>query len=183
MNVQTSPATMKYQTVIALGSNIGERDKYILEAIKMIRESFGVVLKISNFYETDPMGENATFPFLNGAILASTNLEPDAQMRLLLEIEVKLGRERKVHWGNRTIDLDIITIESELGPISSSTDLLKCPHPHLAARDFVLIPACEVCPEAKHSPTGVTLQELLESAKFRSTFEGKIRHLSETTDN
>ena len=81
MNVQTSPSTMKYQTVIALGSNIGERDKYILEAIKMIRESFGVVLKISNFYETDPMGENATFPFLNGAILASTNREPDAQRR------------------------------------------------------------------------------------------------------
>ena len=149
----------------------------------MIREFFGNVLKVSNFYETDPMGENATFPFLNGAILASTNLEPDAQMKLLLDIEVKLGRERKVHWGNRTIDLDIITIESDEGPIISSTDLLQCPHPHLEARDFVLIPACEVCPDAKHIPTGGTLLELLEAAKFRATFQGKIRNLSETADN
>ena len=166
-----------YQTVIAIGSNIGDRAQYIKSAINAIEISFGQIIKISNFYETPPMGENATFPFLNGAVLVTTPHAPEEQMRLLLEIESNLGRKRELHWGNRTIDLDIITIVAPQGPVQVETDILTCPHPHMHLRDFVLIPTCDVLPNGTHIPTQKTFSQLLKMSKFTENFTGVKKSL------
>jgi len=175
MTVTTAPNHKnlhQFQTIIAIGSNIGDREQYVRSAIKEIGLCFGEIAKTSNFYETPPMGNNATFPFLNGAVLVRTPLAPEDQMLLLLKIETKLGRKRKLHWGNRTIDLDIVTIIGAQGPVEINSDILICPHPHMHLRDFVLIPTCELLPEGLHTPTQKTFSKLLEQSKFDKSFKG-----------
>lgn len=132
---------------VALGSNMGDKEKYLQDAIALLnKEESTKVTKVSSFYITEPMGEVEQDDFLNGAIEIKTLLDPQELLNLTSGIEEKLERVRKIHWGPRTIDLDIILYDEEV----VDTERLKIPHIGVQDRDFVLIPLAEIAPQAEH---------------------------------
>ena len=147
--------------LIAIGSNLGDRLAIIADAIDRIEARCGKVTARSSLYETAPVGA-ADQVFINGALTLHCNTSPESLLRHLLEIEVTLGRTREIHWGNRTIDLDIL-----LGRDSAGTSLvmasttLSLPHPRMLERDFVMFPACDIAGSWLHPESGKTLAQEL----------------------
>lgn len=131
------------KVVIALGSNLGERERFIDSAIEALKIQVDV-LKISTLLETDPVGGPEQGKYLNGVLIGQTTLSPEELMAFLLEIESKWGRVRIVANGPRTIDLDLIDYEG----LSLESDSLSLPHPRAHQRAFVLLPWLEVEPDA-----------------------------------
>lgn len=125
---------------IALGSNLGDRERLLrqaldaLDALEEIR-----VLRLSDIYETDPVGYTDQPAFLNMTAALATSLQPLALLERLLEIELRLGRVREERWGPRTIDLDLLYYEG----VAMHTDTLILPHPRMMERTFVLVPLLE----------------------------------------
>ena len=146
--------------LIAFGSNLGDREYYIDQAIEAIRTSCGPVIQISKIFETEAIGA-ADQNFLNGALLCSSLLEPESLLDNLLSIESHLGRQRLVRWGNRTIDLDIILCQDEAGnyPVIS-TPKLSLPHPEMQNRLFVLEPAMDIAADWQHPLLGLSIADL-----------------------
>ncbi len=129
---------------LGVGSNLGDREKYIQQAIQYLRETPGIsVKKISSLYETDPVGGPPQGKFLNGAIELETALSPRELLVRLKEIEKKAGRKRRVRYGPREIDLDILFF----GDQEISDGDLQIPHPRIQEREFVKIPLREIAPE------------------------------------
>lgn len=133
---------MTQAAYIGLGSNLGDREQTLMDAVKHIHQLEGVVVEsCSSLYETDPIGFVEQPAFLNMVIRVKTSLEPDVLLREMLAIELRLGRVRDVHWGPRTIDLDLLRVEDKI----ITTELLTLPHPHMRERAFVLVPLLECC--------------------------------------
>ncbi len=129
---------------LGVGSNLGNRKKYIQSAIQYLRETSGVyVKKISSLYETDPVGGPPQGKFLNGAIKLETSLLPGEFLIRLREIEKKVGRKQRVRYGPREIDLDILFF----GQQKIFENDLQIPHPRIQEREFVKIPLREIAPE------------------------------------
>ena len=93
---------------IALGSNLGERKQNILTALNYMEQSGLKILAVSSLLETEPYGVTDQPSFINAAVKIETELAAHDLLRLLLAIELKMGRVRKRHWGERNIDLDLI---------------------------------------------------------------------------
>ncbi len=147
--------------LIAIGSNLGDRLGTIEEAVTRIEARCGKVAARSSLYETAPIGA-ADRVFINGALILRSSSSPESLLRHLLEIEIALGRTREVHWGNRTIDLDILLGRDPGGTalvMASST--LSLPHPRMLERDFVLFPACDIAGQWLHPQSGITLAQEL----------------------
>ncbi len=135
---------MKAEVYIALGSNLGDREKNLLKAVELIGSCQGVeITRVSHIYETEPVGYEEQGPFLNMVLAAGTNLEPLELLEKLQEIENSMGRKRTVRWGPRTIDLDILLY----GCTEVNLPSLTLPHPRMWERAFVLVPLREICPE------------------------------------
>jgi 2-amino-4-hydroxy-6-hydroxymethyldihydropteridine diphosphokinase len=150
------------QACIGLGSNLGDRDGNLKRALDLLDETDGVrVVRVSSFFDTEPVGYTEQGRFLNAAALIETTLTADRLLGLCQGIENKLGRTRGVRWGPRTIDLDILLY----GGLTIDTDTLKVPHPLMHEREFVLAPLSEVAPEAVHPVLGKTVKELLAGLK------------------
>lgn len=132
------------KVVIALGSNLGNREELIDSAINALKRDVEVS-KISTLIETDPVGGPKQGRYLNGVLVGETNLSPKELMVRLLEIESELGRVRTVANAPRTIDLDLIDYEG----IAIESEVLTLPHPRAYQRAFVLLPWLEVEPEAQ----------------------------------
>lgn len=131
------------ETAIALGSNLGDKKGYLDFAVAQLRADPQLrVKRISRYLETPPWGGVATQSFLNGALLAETLYTPHELLSALQAIERAGDRVRKEHWGDRTLDLDIIFYGQE---IIDAPDL-KIPHPYAAERRFVLEPLAEIAP-------------------------------------
>jgi 2-amino-4-hydroxy-6-hydroxymethyldihydropteridine diphosphokinase len=129
--------------VIALGANIGNPQEQLDLAVALLREAIDVKA-VSSYYRTEPVGGPEQPDYLNAVCIAECDL-PAAQLLALLHgIEKALGRERIVHWGPRTIDLDLI----QYGAILSYADELQLPHPRAHERRFVLEPWAEIEPDA-----------------------------------
>ena len=149
---------------IAFGSNLGEREATIREALKMCIEQIGELEACSSFFETKPLNppelENQP-DYINGAAIFKTDLDPNQILTAIQAIEEKLGRDRanEVHWGPRTIDLDIVL----LGDTVLKSERLTIPHPEMHKRDFVLEPLIEIDPGAKHPILNKTVLQLLNS--------------------
>lgn len=144
---------------IAIGSNMGDRAAYIDEAVRILgAEKHTEILKISDIITTKPYGGVEQDDFLNGAVKARTLLTPAGLLKFLHEIEQNAGRERKVHWGPRTLDLDIIFYDK----LIYEDDELIIPHVDMENRDFVLKPMCEIAPNFRHPVLGLTMTQLLE---------------------
>ncbi len=126
---------------IALGSNIGDRSKQLLEAVERLHRPPELEVSLcSHLYETAPVGYTDQPDFLNMALLAYTTLSPVALLSLLQEVEKAMGRERTVRYGPRTIDLDLLVYDD----INVDLPELTVPHPRMLERAFVLIPLADV---------------------------------------
>ncbi|WP_010279305.1 2-amino-4-hydroxy-6-hydroxymethyldihydropteridine diphosphokinase [Paenibacillus senegalensis] len=132
---------------IALGSNLGERERYLLEALRRLQHHEHIrVSRCSSIYETDPVGIVDQGPFLNMAAKLETTLTPMELLEWMMQVEAELGRVRNVRWGPRTIDLDMLLYEkAEL-----NTDKLTLPHPRMHERAFVLIPLADIIEESDY---------------------------------
>lgn len=152
-----------HDAFIAIGSNMGNKNKNIEDAIKLIdKDESSRVIKISNMYETKPVGYIEQEDFLNGAIKIETLLSPKELMDSLLKIESQLKRERIIKWGPRTIDLDIIFYDN----IISYDDKVILPHPRVKERAFVLRPICDIAPYYIHPVLKMSMVELLENVEL-----------------
>jgi 2-amino-4-hydroxy-6-hydroxymethyldihydropteridine diphosphokinase len=132
--------------LIGLGSNLGDRAANLGGAIAALDRTPGVAVRqVSSFQETEPVGgPPGQGMFLNAVALLETGLEPVALLGELQKIEAKFGRERTVHWGERTLDLDLLLFEDRI----IETRELSVPHPRMRERRFVLEPLVEVVPAA-----------------------------------
>lgn len=146
---------------IALGSNIGEREKYIEKAILEIEKRVGRVLKKSTIIETEPYGYTDQDSFLNLVIEVDTELSPRRLLEELLKIELELDRVRIINWGPRTIDLDIIYYGDEI----VDEEDLQIPHVDLYNREFVLKPLEEIASDFIDPIKNMTIKELYEELK------------------
>lgn len=150
---------MQTDAYIAIGSNQGDRELYLLRAIALIGNLSGCkITTISSFYDTSPVGDCNQPSFYNAAIKVSTSLAPEKLLTSLLQIEKELGRIRTKRWGQRTIDLDILLYDD----LILDNAELTIPHPLLHERRFVLEPLCEIAPDILHPKLAVTISELLK---------------------
>jgi dihydroneopterin aldolase/2-amino-4-hydroxy-6-hydroxymethyldihydropteridine diphosphokinase len=139
------------RAVIALGSNLGDRGQTLALAVDALRALPGfTVTSVSPIVETDPVGGPEQPPYLNAVVVGRAVLEPAQLLAELHRIEGDHGRVREVHWGARTLDLDLIQygVPGSAHEVVSETERLRLPHPRAAERAFVLVPWAEVQPEA-----------------------------------
>ena len=137
-----------HQVYLGLGSNIGDRRQCIADAIRLISERVGTVLRQSSLIETEPWGFNSENRFLNGVILCETSLTPKQVLKATQKIERALGRRQKsvaadtdvLVYHDRPIDIDILLYDD----LSVDEPDLKIPHPLMYERDFVMIPLNEI---------------------------------------
>jgi len=144
--------------LLSLGANLGDRIGTILLAIDFIKD-IGVLkdIKLSSFYETQPIGYKEQPNFINIAIFGYTNLPINLLLFFCKSIEYFCGRQPRKLWHEREIDIDIIFYSNEI--INNS--LIKIPHPRMHERAFVLIPAAEIAPDYIHPIENKTISDLL----------------------
>jgi len=141
---------------LSLGSNIGNRERSLREAIQRLG-SVGQVHSISSFYETQPVGFTDQPWFLNCAVALETSASPTQLMQQLLEIEKAMGRRRIQKKGPRAIDIDILLF----GDRVMNTLELTIPHPAMQYRRFVLEPLAEIASEVTHPRLQKSVRDLL----------------------
>lgn len=130
--------------LLGLGTNMGNRRENLSAAVEKLRADGRLKIeKISSIYETEPFGLKEQASFLNAVIQIWTKLSPEALLALCQKIEREMGRIRRVRWGPRIIDIDLLIYEH----VSMCTDDLTLPHPYLAQRRFVLEPMAEITDE------------------------------------
>lgn len=145
---------------IALGSNIGDRHDFLLQAISLLgKQQAIVIVKQSSFIETKPIGLTEQRLFINGVVEITTSLTPQELLATCLAIEEKLGRTRAERWGPRRIDLDIILF----GDQTIALPNLKIPHPEFLFRAFVLEPLAQIAPHVMHPKSGLSATQMLNS--------------------
>jgi 2-amino-4-hydroxy-6-hydroxymethyldihydropteridine diphosphokinase len=131
---------------LGLGANLGGREATLAGAIAALRATPGIAsVRASSLYETEPQGLADQPWFLNCVLEVETDLDPIALLRACQAVEQAFGRERTVRWGPRTLDVDVLLYGDE----TMRTPDLEVPHPRLHERAFVLVPLCELAPEAE----------------------------------
>lgn len=148
-----------HTTYIALGSNIGDSETYLNEAVEKIGQiPTCTVEKVSSYLVTEPYGVTDQPDYLNACLKMRTLLYPEELLKELNRIEKEAGRERIIHWGPRTLDLDILLYDD----IVLEEDDLCIPHVEMHKRSFVLEPLAEIAPYKRHPVYGKTVREMLE---------------------
>ncbi len=147
---------------LALGANLGDREKNLKDALGRIN-SFVEITRASSIYETEPWGVRDQPRFLNLVCSGETSLSPVDLLRRIKKIEIEMGRAEGIRFGPRPIDVDIL-FYNHLIDLSPA---LTIPHPRLHERAFVLVPLAEIAPDLVHPRFRVTTRELL--ARLEST--------------
>lgn len=151
---------MAWKTVyLALGSNLGDREASLREAIQRLHTGDFQIRRVSSVYETAPMYRLNQPDFLNLVIEAETTLFPVRTLMKTARIERVMGRKRAISNGPRTIDIDIVLF----GRFFVNTATLQIPHPRFQERRFVLEPLVELAPDLRHPVTKKPVRELLQS--------------------
>lgn len=149
----------KLKTIYLLtGSNLGEKSVNIQKAKALIELYVGPILKESAIYQTEAWGKRDQAVFLNQALKVATLLEPKILLKQVLEIESQIGRVRKIKWGERIIDIDILFYGKDIINYPN----LSIPHPQLQLRNFVLVPLMEIAPNFVHPVLKKNITQLLE---------------------
>lgn len=144
---------------VALGSNMGKKEEFLDEAVGKLRKiPKCMVTKVSEWLVTKPYGGVVQEDFLNGCLEMRTLLTPNELLDELHRIEAEAGRERIIHWGPRTLDLDIIFYDD----VIMEEQELCIPHVDMQNRDFVLKPLAEIAPYKRHPVYGKTVSEMLK---------------------
>jgi 2-amino-4-hydroxy-6-hydroxymethyldihydropteridine diphosphokinase len=151
---------------LGLGSNVGDKERNIRKAIELIDQEC-TVLKKSKLYKTDPVGYMEQDWFLNRVIEVETSRKPKELLRFLKSIEKKLGRQKTVKNGPRTIDIDILLYDD----ILLDSESLTIPHPRLHKRLFVLGPLSDMCPDCIHPKLKMTVSEIRKNLKSKDKVE------------
>ncbi|MCO4746472.1 MAG: 2-amino-4-hydroxy-6-hydroxymethyldihydropteridine diphosphokinase [Proteobacteria bacterium] len=157
---------------IGLGSSLGDRHAWLELAVrKLDARPDCTVLRTSRWVRTPPMrGGTARGWFLNGVVLIETTATPEALLHACRALEDDAARRRKGHWGDRTLDLDLLVVDG----VTYDDPWLILPHPGIAGRPFVLDPLIEVWPEAKHPTTGVLFADLPRDGRPRPVRDGLL---------
>ena len=147
-----------HDAYLGLGSNVGDRFRYLVEAVEKLKEGPDVrVANVSGIYETEPVGIKDQGTFLNLVLEVLTTLTPVSLFSRIKSIEQDLGRSPGVRWGPREIDIDILLYDD----LTIQADGLTIPHVSMNNRRFVLVPLAEIAPEIIHPSAGLTIRELL----------------------
>ncbi|HEV2972662.1 MAG TPA: 2-amino-4-hydroxy-6-hydroxymethyldihydropteridine diphosphokinase [Pirellulales bacterium] len=151
--------------LIALGSNLGDRERILNDAVAQLSLQPGIrLVSKSRWHETRPVGgPKGQADFLNGAVLVDTSLSPEQLAEELERIETAAGRTREGRWAARTLDLDLLLYGEEV----IDTPRLVVPHPRMTFRRFVLEPAAEIAPSMRHPTVGWTLAALRDHIQYR----------------
>lgn len=150
---------------IALGSNIGNSQEHLTEAVLALKKDAYIrVKKVADFIVTKPYGGVEQDDFLNSAVCIETLYDPHELLETLHEIEQQHHRTREIHWGPRTLDLDILLYED----VVMDTEELTIPHKDMHHRDFVLKPMAQIAPYEKHPVLGMCMQQLWENLQNRT---------------
>lgn len=154
-----------HHAYVALGSNLGDKEAYLRGAVAGLEAHPEIRLgKCSNWITTAPYGGVEQDDFLNGAVELWTLLTPLELLDALHVLEQEANRVREIHWGPRTLDLDILLYDEEV----IRSEVLTVPHADLCNRDFVLIPMAEIAPFALHPLKNQTMSELLDELDRRN---------------
>ena len=149
---------MVNEVYLGLGSNIGDRLKYLLYAIELISNNTNCsLIKSSSIYETTPYGSIEGDNYYNGVINIKTSLDPAELLELIKQFELKAGRKKEnIKWSSREIDIDILFYNNFI----YNNENLNIPHPEILIRDFVLIPLNEIAPDFVHPVTNQKIRDI-----------------------
>lgn len=143
---------------LAFGSNMGDKEAYLNMAVEALKKYPQIqVQKVSSFICTEPYGYTQQDTFLNGACMIRTTFSPEELLDVCQSIENEARRVRVIHWGPRTLDVDVLFYDDAI----IATERLNVPHPDMANRDFVLKPMAELAPWWGHPVTHKTMQQML----------------------
>ena len=163
-NVSVTMERSWHQVYLAVGSNLGDKNAYIAHGIEELGQVRGIRnIRVSDLLVTKPYGGVEQDDFVNGAIALETILTPQELLEELHVIEKHANRERIIHWGPRTLDLDIIFYDR----LVYEDENLIIPHIDMENRDFVLKPLSELCPNYRHPVLGKTVTQLLDALEER----------------
>jgi 2-amino-4-hydroxy-6-hydroxymethyldihydropteridine diphosphokinase len=148
------------QVVLGLGSNRGESRVILAGAVQRLGEILGG-LRVAPLFETEPVGVTDQLKFLNTAVCGFCPLSPQELLAVIHRTEADFGRDRarERRWGERTLDIDILTFGDD---IVSEPPALEIPHPRLRERAFALVPLLELLPDAADPLTGELYRDILE---------------------
>ena len=156
-NISVSVSVEWTKAYLSIGSNIGDKDEYLNEAVgEFYNDDNCRVNAVSNFVETKPYGPVEQDNFLNGCVEIETIYSPRELLDRIHEIEDINDRTREVHWGPRTLDIDIVLFGEE---VIDEPDL-KIPHIEMHKRAFVLVPLNQIAPNALHPVFNKTVSQL-----------------------
>ena len=150
---------------LGLGSNLGDRQALLQQAIRLLGERTGRVVRLSAFIETEPWGFRSPNMFLNLVLALETTEFPYDLLRLSLSIEKEMGRTEKSsgEYKDRIIDIDLLMYDN----LVLDTPMLKLPHPLMTERLFVMEPLVEIAPDVIHPVLHIPMKEILERLKRR----------------
>lgn len=158
-NISVTRNIAWHKAYIALGSNMGDTKGYIEGALSAMEADAGFrSIRSSQLIVTKPYGGVEQDDFLNGVVEVETYYTPNSLLHVLHDIENEAQRKREIHWGPRTLDLDILFYDN----LIMDSKELTIPHIDLANRDFVLRPMCELAPYFRHPILLKTMQQLLD---------------------
>lgn len=147
-----------HRAYVALGSNMGDKLLYLENAVKSIESDPSCkLLKISDIIVTEPYGPVEQDDFMNGCMMIDTLYTPQELLRFLQKLEQEANRVREVHWGPRTLDLDILLYDD----LITTDDELTIPHPEMHKRAFVLEPLKQIAPNAIHPLLNQRIRDLI----------------------
>ncbi len=155
---------VKRTVYLSLGSNLGDRDKNLRDAIAALGSAGVPVVRVSSTYETEPVDYLDQPWFLNCAVEAETELAALDLLRVLRGIETQMGSKKLVAKGPRLIDIDILLYGSEV----IDTPELQIPHPRMHLRRFVLQPLAEIAPNVQHPVSHLRIADLLTRSADKS---------------
>jgi 2-amino-4-hydroxy-6-hydroxymethyldihydropteridine diphosphokinase len=147
---------------LGLGTNLGDREANLRNAVVRITGDIGPVIRLSSVYETEPWGFRSEDLFLNMIAEVETKLKPSGLLGRILMIEAEMGRLRQGKgYSSRNIDIDILLYGEKI----MDTPSLVIPHPKLHERRFVLVPLCEIAPGLIHPVLKKDIKTLLKESK------------------